>query len=66
MKKLELNQMENLQGGSWGDWITGACGAVALANLYSAGAFSANPVGAGASAFCVGWTIAVGIGNSLD
>ncbi|WP_435260707.1 hypothetical protein [Tenacibaculum sp. nBUS_03] len=61
MKSLELNQMEGLQGGDWGDWVNGACSAVLLANIISKGAINLHPAGLIASSVCAGWGIANGL-----
>ncbi|WP_445718283.1 hypothetical protein [Flavobacterium sp.] len=66
MKKLELNQMENLEGGEKGFWAGAACGGtIILAAAFTYGTVGiGGAIGANAAAFAcgglLGWGAASG------
>jgi len=63
MRKLDLIQIENIEGGDWINWIDGGCAVLGVAALYSKGVILANPVGGSAGIFCAGWALGRWMGS---
>jgi hypothetical protein len=62
MKQLEIEKMSNLTGGwNWGNFIDGACGAVAAYGVYTLIVSATVPIaGIAAASFCLGWAVGRG------